>query len=43
MMILTELYPNVLVINHPYLFLFVCAAITCIIAWMYKWIRISIM
>lgn len=42
MMLLTELYPEVLVASHPYIFLIICACATAIIAYSYKWIRIQL-
>lgn len=42
MMVLTELYPDVLVAQHPYIFLLACIGITGGIAWGYKWINIKI-
>lgn len=42
MMVLTELYPNALVVLHPYLFLMACVTITCLITWGYKWICVKI-
>lgn len=42
MMILTELYPHFMVVQHPYIFLLICMTITCVIGWGYKWINIKI-
>lgn len=42
MMVLTDLYPDVIVAQHPYVFLLMCITITCSIAWGYKLINIKI-
>lgn len=42
MMTLTELYPNTLVVAHPYIFLILCFLITISIAYCYKWFSIKL-
>ena len=42
MMILTTLFPSILVASHPYIFLILCMGITVCIAWGYKFIQIKL-
>ena len=42
MMILTTLFPSILVASHPYIFLILCMGITVSIAWGYQFIQIKL-